>query len=152
MCKEIGAELAEKKHAPLLANQVAVELGLVDPSGPTVVLEQSIESLGQRPANELTPPNVVYMYLLNACEKLFDSEMDQATFEEHMRWFFGTKVRGWLVPFLVRRRAKVRVSIAGLSFIHLGQIDHGVHQTGKGYIHRDEMRWILMLLDSRFRL
>ncbi|KAF6754256.1 transcription regulatory protein [Ephemerocybe angulata] len=91
MCKEIGAELAEKKHAPLLANQVAADLGLVDPSGPSVVLSQSIESLGQRPPNEATPPNVVYMYLLNACEKLFDNEMDQATFEEHMRWFFGTK-------------------------------------------------------------
>ena len=24
--------------------------------------------------------------------KLFDSELDQATFEEHMRWFFGNKV------------------------------------------------------------
>lgn len=39
------------------------------------------------------PTNVLYMYLLDACEKVFDGEMDQATFEEHMRWFFGTKVR-----------------------------------------------------------
>jgi hypothetical protein len=36
--------------------------------------------------------NVVYMYLLEKCEKVFSNEMDQATFEEHMRWFFGTKV------------------------------------------------------------
>jgi paired amphipathic helix protein Sin3a len=33
------------------------------------------------------------MYLLDACEKVFDNELDQATFEEHMRWFFGEKVR-----------------------------------------------------------
>ena len=46
MCKEIGADLAAKKHAPLLANQTAVELGLVDPSGPSVVLQQSMEALG----------------------------------------------------------------------------------------------------------
>lgn len=36
--------------------------------------------------------NVVYLYLLDACERLFAGEMDQGTFEEHMRWFFGTKV------------------------------------------------------------
>ena len=96
MCKEIGADLAAKKHAPLLANQTALELGLVDPSGPSVVLQQSMEALGERPGNEPTP-NVVYMYLLNACEKMFDNEMDLATFEEHTRWFFGTKVRGRLV-------------------------------------------------------
>ena len=30
--------------------------------------------------------------LLDACEKVFESELDQAVFEEHMRWFFRTKV------------------------------------------------------------
>lgn len=93
MCKEIGADLAAKKHGPLLANQIAVELGLVDPSGPSVVLQQSMEALGERLGSETTS-NVVYLYLLNASEKMFDNEMDPATFEEHMRWFFGTKVRG----------------------------------------------------------
>lgn len=93
MSKEIGRELADKKHAPLLANQVAADLGLVDPSGPSVVLGHILEGVGERPSNEASPPNVVYSYLLTACEKLFDNEMDQATFEEHMRWFFGTKVR-----------------------------------------------------------
>jgi paired amphipathic helix protein Sin3a len=92
MCKEVGAQHAAEKHATLLANQVAVELGLDEPNGPSAVLEQTIEALGDRGAGENA--NVVYMYLLNACEKLFDSELDQATFEEHMRWFFGTKVRG----------------------------------------------------------
>ncbi|GLB35790.1 putative histone deacetylase (HDAC) interacting [Lyophyllum shimeji] len=89
MCKEIGAQHAAEKHASLLANRVAVELGLDEPNGPSAVLEQTIEALGDRGASENA--NVVYMYLLNACEKLFDGDMDQATFEEHMRWFFGNK-------------------------------------------------------------
>ncbi|KAF9567836.1 hypothetical protein CPC08DRAFT_680594 [Agrocybe pediades] len=88
MCYEIGAKYAAQKHAPLLANKVAVELGLDDPNGPASVLKQTMEHLGQ-PAAEDT--NIVYMYLLTACEKLFDNELDQGTFEEHMRWFFGTK-------------------------------------------------------------
>ncbi|KAF8167408.1 hypothetical protein B0H34DRAFT_644805 [Crassisporium funariophilum] len=88
MCHEIGAQYAAQKHAPLLSNRVAVELGLDDPNGPSSVLAQMMEVLG-KPAAETA--NVVYMYLLSACEKLFDNELDQATFEEHMRWFFGTK-------------------------------------------------------------
>ncbi|TFK41885.1 histone deacetylase complex, SIN3 component [Crucibulum laeve] len=86
MCKDIGTRLAEQKHAPLLANHVAVDLGLDDPNGPSAVLALAMEAVGTN-----TDGNVVYMYLLDACDKLFDNELDQATFEEHMRWFFGTK-------------------------------------------------------------
>ncbi|KAF5385000.1 hypothetical protein D9615_001214 [Tricholomella constricta] len=89
MCKEIGSQHAAEKHASLLANRVAVELGLDEPNGPSAVLEQTMDVLGDRGASDSA--NVVYMYLLNACEKLFDGDMDQATFEEHMRWFFGNK-------------------------------------------------------------
>lgn len=89
MCKEIGIQLAREKHASLMANRVAVDLGLDDPNGPSVVLTQTMEVLGER--NTGTSCNVVYRYLLSACEKLFDNELDQVTFEEHMRWFFGTK-------------------------------------------------------------
>ncbi|KXN88887.1 Paired amphipathic helix protein pst1 [Leucoagaricus sp. SymC.cos] len=89
MCKEIGAEFAEQKHEALLANRVAVELGLDDPNGPAAVLAQTTEILGERGTAEKA--NVVYMYLIHACDKLFDNELDQATFEEHMRWFFGNK-------------------------------------------------------------
>ncbi|EJC98663.1 uncharacterized protein FOMMEDRAFT_161494 [Fomitiporia mediterranea MF3/22] len=32
-----------------------------------------------------------YSYLLDACEKLFEGELDQASFEENMRFLFGTK-------------------------------------------------------------
>lgn len=89
MCHQIGAKYAAEKHASLLNNPVAVDLGLDDPNGPATVLAQTTEHLG-RPLEDDT--NVVYLYLLSACDKLFDNEMDQATFEEHMRWFFGTKV------------------------------------------------------------
>lgn len=64
-------------------------MGLDDPNGPATVLAQTIEHLGRSLADDT---NVVYLYLLLACEKFFDNELDQATFEEHMRWFFGTKV------------------------------------------------------------
>jgi paired amphipathic helix protein Sin3a len=84
MCKEVGQQLAAEKHSHLLANPVAVELGLDDPNGPATVLAQTFEGN--------TDANVVYMYLLDACEKAFAGEMDQSTFEEHMRWFFGNKV------------------------------------------------------------
>jgi paired amphipathic helix protein Sin3a len=90
MCKQIGLQHAAQKHSTLLANRVAVELGLDEPNGPAAVLAQTMDVLGDRGATD--DANVVYMYLLNACEKLFDSELDQATFEEHMRWFFGNKV------------------------------------------------------------
>ncbi|KAJ7080369.1 Sin3 family co-repressor-domain-containing protein [Mycena belliarum] len=84
MCKTIGARLAEEKHASLLVNPVAAALGLDDPAGPPVPLAAKDAAAG-------APPNVVYMYLLDACEKVFDNELDQVTFEEHMRWFFGEK-------------------------------------------------------------
>lgn len=61
----------------------------------TSVLTTMMDAFGMGPE-----ANVVYAYLLDSCEKLFDNEMDQATFEEHMRWFFGTKVRSHPLPFL----------------------------------------------------
>ena len=53
------------------------------------MLKQAAETFGR----EQPEGNVLYLYLLDACEKVFENELDQATFEEHMRWFFGTKVR-----------------------------------------------------------
>ncbi|KAJ7292716.1 histone deacetylase complex, SIN3 component [Mycena rebaudengoi] len=91
MCKAIGAKLAAEKHASLLVNPVASALGLDDPAGPPVVLAQTVQPLGAKNSTSGAPPNVVYMYLLDACEKVFDNELDQVTFEEHMRWFFGEK-------------------------------------------------------------
>ncbi|KAH9937360.1 uncharacterized protein B0H18DRAFT_970211 [Fomitopsis serialis] len=89
MCKQIGAQNAAEKHSSLLANPAAVQLGLDEPNGPATVLAQAAEALGEARSGE--EPNVLYLYLLDACEKVFDNELDQTTFEEHMRWFFGTK-------------------------------------------------------------
>ncbi|KAF5366942.1 hypothetical protein D9757_010834 [Collybiopsis confluens] len=84
MCKTIGQELSAKNHAQLLSNPVAVQLGLDDPNGPASVLTQAMLQLSG-------DTNVVYMYLLDACEKVFAGDLDQVSFEEHMRWFFGNK-------------------------------------------------------------
>lgn len=72
-----------------MENPIAEELGLADPNGPSAVLAQAMEAVGD---NATEGANVVYMYLLDACEKVFDNELDQVMFEEHMRWFFGSKV------------------------------------------------------------
>ncbi|KAI0778618.1 hypothetical protein BD413DRAFT_510540 [Trametes elegans] len=90
-CKEVGARMAAEKHASLLANPIAVELGLDEPGGPSVVLQQAMEAFGPGGEHGGEDANVLYQYLLDACEKVFENELDQATFEEHMRWFFRTK-------------------------------------------------------------
>ena len=90
MCKEIGTKMTAEKYASLAPNPIAVELGLADPNGPTAVLAQAIEALGVN--GSLDHANVLYMYLLDAWEKVFDNELEQSTLEEHMRWFFGKKV------------------------------------------------------------
>ncbi len=58
-----------------------------DPQGPSGVLEQILRD------HNTEDDEALYQYMLEACEKLFMNELDQATFEEHMRWFFRTKVR-----------------------------------------------------------
>ncbi|KAF7327445.1 Histone deacetylase complex, SIN3 component [Mycena kentingensis (nom. inval.)] len=91
-CKIIGAKLAAEGHMSLMVNPVAAALGLDDPSGPPIILAQTVLPLAaSHPAGSPEPANVVYMYLLHATEKVFDNDLDQLTFEEHMRWFFGEK-------------------------------------------------------------
>lgn len=97
-------------------NPVAEELGLVDAHGPGAVLaiaagvprhsHPSIDgysdgtnlpqdgNFNSSPTDPAPRPEAhFYSYLLDACEKLFEGELDQATFEENMRFLFGTKVR-----------------------------------------------------------
>lgn len=123
MCKEVGASLAAQQHRHLLANTIAVELGLDEPNGPSAVLLQAMEALGDHAESKST--NVVYMYLLDACEKVFDSELDQTTFEEHMRWFFGNKVIRFLVCFTFMLNY-----MSGLPRIYSGQSNCGPDQAG----------------------
>ena len=99
ICKEIGADMAREKHVSLLANPVAVNLGLDEPNGPPALLAQTREALAERGISD--ERDMMYMYLLDAAEKSFSNDkrtqdkdsLDNATFEEHMRWFFGFKVR-----------------------------------------------------------
>ncbi|KAH8992416.1 hypothetical protein EDB92DRAFT_1857823 [Lactarius akahatsu] len=85
-CKEEGRKHARQRFRHLVANPIAVELGMDDPQGPSSVLEQILRDRSTEDNEE-----ALYQYMLEACEKLFMNELDQATFEEHMRWFFGTK-------------------------------------------------------------
>ncbi|KAF8274279.1 hypothetical protein EI94DRAFT_1768822 [Lactarius quietus] len=66
-CKEEGRKHARQRFRHLVANPIAVELGMDDSQGPSSVLEQILR------------------------DRTFMNELDQATFEEHMRWFFGTR-------------------------------------------------------------
>ena len=117
-CKEIGARLAAGDHMELASNPVAAQLGLDEPLGPPGVLRQATETFGRGQSDG----NVLYLYLLDACEKVFENELDQATFEEHMRWFFGTKVSPAGIGIMVEMLIMICV---GLLFVHPGQSGHG---------------------------
>jgi len=117
-CREIGAKLAASDHMELASNPVAAQLGLDEPLGPPGVLKQAIETFGRGQPDG----NVLYSYLLDACEKVFENELDQATFEEHMRWFFGTKVSPTVITIV---RELLTMICVGLLFVHSGQSCHG---------------------------
>jgi hypothetical protein len=121
VCKEEGQRLADRKHVDLLANPVAVDLGLEDPNGPSTVLASMKVNGGEH-------INVVYLYLLDACEKVFAGDMDQATFEEHTRWFFGTKAGNFLNGIL--KVSDPDLFYTGVSPIHPGQANHSTRETG----------------------
>jgi len=109
------------KYAALAPNPIAVELGLDDPNGPTAVLAQVIAN------GSKDETNVLYMYLLDAWEKVFDNELDQSTLEEHTRWFFGKQVS---VNLDFRRILELMTLVAGISGVHAGQNSYCNHQAG----------------------
>ena len=117
-CKEIGARLATGDHMELASNSVAAQLGLGEPLGPPGVLKQATETFGRGKSDG----SVLYLYLLDACEKVFENELDQATFEEHMRWFFGTKVSPGGIGIMVEMLIMICV---GLLLVHPGQSGPG---------------------------
>ncbi|KAF8560140.1 hypothetical protein OG21DRAFT_1401704 [Imleria badia] len=88
-CKDDGAKHVAENLNPMDSNPIAVELGLDDPNGPGAVLRQVMEALGEQRPDSI--PNLVYMYFIDACEKLFEGELEVGLFEEHMRWFFGNQ-------------------------------------------------------------
>ncbi|GMK60011.1 hypothetical protein CspeluHIS016_0902280 [Cutaneotrichosporon spelunceum] len=78
LCKSIAADLAAQKKQPI--NPVAIKLGLAEPETQNFGIEN-----GENPARHY------YDHLLALCERLFDQEIDQATFEETLRLMFNNK-------------------------------------------------------------
>ncbi|KAF8336326.1 uncharacterized protein EI90DRAFT_3119621 [Cantharellus anzutake] len=82
VCKRIAQDLASDSSGLWLANPTAVELGLHDTVGPG---QSRLLTEGPNPAKHF------YSFLLQCCEQLFDSQMDVNTFEDNLRFMFGTR-------------------------------------------------------------
>ncbi|KAL7423639.1 hypothetical protein Q5752_001220 [Cryptotrichosporon argae] len=78
ICKQIAQRAASERKQPI--NPEAVRLGLADPATQNFGVED-----GENPAR------YYYEHLLALTERLFDSDIDAATFEETLRLMFGTK-------------------------------------------------------------
>ena len=105
-CKNLASKLASS-NSP--TNPIAFELALLNTlPAPSLKLEtlrrqaqedvqsrDSFNGQGTDTSGGLNPDPAAhyYPYLLECCEKLFDSEVDQQTFEDIARYMFGTKVR-----------------------------------------------------------
>ena len=116
VCKSLAAKLAADGSTSFLPNPVALDLGLTDTAGPsgyfadlasgTFPLNHS--RLRRRPARgaaaltllladpspdsrAVNPAEHFYLHLLDLVEKVFDGELEQTTFEENMRFMFGTR-------------------------------------------------------------
>ena len=76
--------LANDPSSPYVRGSLAAELVLMNNEPPDRKLAELRKS--QSPASEFYP------HLLEACERLFDNEIDQQTFEEIVRYMFGIKV------------------------------------------------------------
>ncbi|KAJ9105564.1 hypothetical protein QFC19_003546 [Naganishia cerealis] len=78
--KDISASHKDPVGAPFQpVNPVAVKLGLSDPAAAPFL------------ESHANPVVHFYAHLLDQCEKLFDNEVDAATFEETIRYMYGTK-------------------------------------------------------------
>ncbi|CCF52944.1 hypothetical protein NDA11_000980 [Ustilago hordei] len=101
--KELGVQMSNKQPLRSKINPLAIELGLQDGgSGPAAVVgaAANASSLGPvAPTNEeagLTlHPSRYYDTLLDMCEKLFDGDVDQSTYEESVRYMYG--IDGYIV-------------------------------------------------------
>ena len=110
VCKSLATKLATDGSTSFLPNPVALDLGLTDTAGPigyfTDLASGTFPLNSQRPERvaaaltllssgldnpALNPAEHFYLHLLDLVEKVFDGELEQATFEENMRFMFGTK-------------------------------------------------------------
>ena len=69
-----------------------MDLALVDMDAP----EPRLAEIRRGP----NPAAHFYEYLLVACERLFDNEIDQQSFEDVARYMFGTKVFYTIVVYI----------------------------------------------------
>ena len=83
-CKVLSAKLSSDPSSSYLQTPAAADLALLD----VPPVDATVTEL-QRQSN---PAAHFYDYLLEMCEKLFDNEIDQQTFEDVVRYMFGTKV------------------------------------------------------------
>lgn len=99
--KQIGSDLAESKPKNWTkVNPVAAELGLMDnTSGPAGIVnalglppssEDDSEPTSPAPSDMQVGPARYYTVLLALIERFFDGELDQSTYEECVRYMFGT--------------------------------------------------------------
>lgn len=77
-CKNIADKLSREKKQPI--NPIAIKLGLAEPDTQYFGIEA-----GDNPAQHY------YGHLLSMAERLFENEVDMATYEETLRLMFGTK-------------------------------------------------------------
>jgi paired amphipathic helix protein Sin3a len=76
--KRLATEIAAKEPAEDRLNPFAVEIGLAVPIA-------NIDEPGVRRGKNF------YEFMLELCERLFDAEIDSATFEENLRYMWGIK-------------------------------------------------------------
>jgi paired amphipathic helix protein Sin3a len=91
-CKEITAKLSEYPDSHV-ANPVAYELGHLDGLGPGTMnlFAPSNEAEANPDGSAINTTARFYDHLLECCENLFAGDLDQNTFEENLRFMFGTK-------------------------------------------------------------
>ena len=101
--KTLGEQMAQRQPLRSKINPLAIELGLQDGgSGPAAVVgaAANASSLGpvastNEEAGLTLHPSRYYDTLLDLCEKLFDGDVDQGTYEESVRYMYG--IEGYLV-------------------------------------------------------
>lgn len=92
LCKEITQQLSTTTGTHT-ANPIAIELGLIDGLGPGTMnlFVPNNEAELNPDGTPFNPTSRFYAHLLECCESLFAGDMDQNTFEENLRFMFGTK-------------------------------------------------------------
>lgn len=100
--KALGAQMAAKQPIRSKINPIAIELGQDVANGPATVVGATANASHLGPvastneeAGLILHPSRYYDTLLDMCEKLFDGDIDQATFEESIRYMYG--IEGYLV-------------------------------------------------------